>query len=271
MKQSEQKKLLIYTVADPKYYEFAILYPLFAIISNPEAIVEIGIVDFPLFKWKYGHLLNFYEATYKDRIYFTPVTRENVMANSLRFIVPPKQKAEYIYIGDVDILLTDDILTPHLNNIERNKLDFSNIKRPSQPNKLSGLHFIAYEKMYPINTPAGIDLKTYNDEELLYVMMEGKGYKIPTASELSFRPILGIHISYFSRPPLATLTTADKKVDFPDWEASIPALEKYRAFRFSPPAKEFMNAIRTHDIELRRIVQIIDMYVYYRLNAHPAP
>ena len=58
-----KRQLLIYATADNKYLEFALIYPIFALLSNPTAVVEIGIVGrrawWRLYR-QYGHLLEFY-------------------------------------------------------------------------------------------------------------------------------------------------------------------------------------------------------------------
>ena len=70
--------------------------------------------------------------------------------------------------------------------------------------------------MYPQDM-RHINIKSDNDEHILYMLMKNKGYKIPNEKTQQFRPLCGIHISYFSRPPLKTLTTHDSETNFPCW------------------------------------------------------
>lgn len=273
MKKSN--KLLFYTCVNEKYYEFGILYPIFVMETNPDALVEIGVDSLRKFTNKYKHLINFYDEKFQGRVIFTEkkfyerifFKKKSIMPNSIRFIRKPKLKADYIYIGDGDILILENVLSKHLKNIKDNNLDFSNIVRKGTK-RLSGLHFIEYDKMYPLPK---VKLKdTKQDEKLLYKMMNNKGYNLPVKSE--YRPLHGLHISFFSRPPFNTKTTNDDFVNIPGWFMNTTNIEnyanknyfkKYFTVRNSILLKEFFNNIHAKDIELRRIIQIIDSIVYF--------
>jgi hypothetical protein len=274
--KTEKSELLIWTTANEKYYEFAILFPLFAAISNPDAVIEIGVENFDKFKNKYGHLILYYQEHYKNRVLFSEIKQKNIVPNSLRFLIQPNLTAKYIYIGDIDILMTDEILQPHLKNINDNNLDFSNIKRKGLLN-LSGLHFIEYEKMFPILLDSNIDLNRKNDEELLYILMQNKGLKIPCENTDVFRPLMGIHASYYSRPSLPFLTTNDKlRAKIPSWFCNVSEqgdvivdisyAEKFMKIRYEKEAISFMSHIEETDIDLRRIIQFIDISCDYILK-----
>lgn len=266
-KNFEKADLLFYTCANQKYFEFAILYPLFVLQRNPEAVVEIGICNLKKFKKKYAHLIDFYNKAYPKKILFSSIYAGNILPNSIRFLTQPHLKSRYVYIGDVDILILENILASHLDNIAKHNLDFSNICRPGT-RKLSGLHFIEYDKMYPVKIPFGINLHKKNDEDLLYLLMKNKGLRIPDEQKCTYRPTHGLHVSYFSRPPLPTLTTLDNKAAYPAWYSyndndSLGVAEKYIELRYSEPVKEFMAQIREQDINLRRIIQFVDISADY--------
>lgn len=271
---SELRDLLVYSWADEKYYPFAILYPLFVLVSNPEALVEIAVADYAVFYEKYKHLLEYYQDKYAGRVLFHQSDGlYEAQPGAMRFITQPLWKAKYVYIGDVDIFVCHGILEPHLDNIRKNGLDFSNIKRKGQE-RLSGLHFIAYDKMYPVGIPEHVNLKYINDEILLYKMMQAKGYKIPDENENTFRPLLGLHASYYSRPPLPSLTTADEDVAcFPSWFVNTEGRKDadyagdYLRQRYCPEIQEFMKNISPFDVELRKIIQFVDIVCrYYKQN-----
>ena len=266
--------MLVYTRADEKYYPFAILYPLFVLVSNPEALVEIAVADYAVFYEKYKHLLEYYNDKYAGRVLFHQSDNlYGAQPGTMRFVTQPLWKAKYVYIGDVDIFVCHGILEPHLDNICKNGLDFSNIKRKGQE-RLSGLHFIAYDKMYPVVIPEHVNLKYVNDEILLYRMMQAKGYKIPDENENTFRPLLGLHASYYSRPPLPSLTTEDEDVDcFPSWFVNTEGRKDadyagdYLRQRYCPEIREFMQNISPFDVELRKIIQFVDIVCrYYKQN-----
>jgi hypothetical protein len=264
----DSKELLIYTVVDEKYFEFGLLFPLFALLSNPEAVVEVGVSNYPLFQKRYEHLLDFYDKHFAKQVCFSLIPETKVYANSLRFLVQPATTAKYIYICDADILITQPVLAGHIANIEKNKLDFSNIKRHGEE-KLTGLHFISFDKMFPLRLPDNFKLTslvTLNDEILLYQLMQAKGLAIPNETAHTFRPVLGLHASFYSRPPLPTLTTDDKIVtSFPSWFSKIdqtfdfaPAKQYLKARRHDI-VKKFMSCIAPTDVKLRQLVQYIDL------------
>lgn len=257
--------VIFYTYANRAYYPFAILYPLFVLNSNKNAIVEIALENANVFREMYKNIIGFYNENYPNRVYFHQLdfhNKKKVQHGTLRFITQPHWKAKYVYIGDVDIFVLEDILQSHLDNIKNNNLDFSNMKRVGIK-KLTGLHFIEYDKMYPIDQEFDF---TINDEMVLFRLMKEKGYKIPDES-LKFRPIHGLHISFFSRPPFQTLTTNDKFCDFPTWfndsEECQRHVQNYQNTRYTKPIVDFTKQIKDNDAELRRILQIVDATVYY--------
>ena len=267
-----KSKLLVYTYANKNYYPFAVLYQIFFIQKNPDADVEIIIENYNEFYEQYKHLLDFYKKYYPN-VYFHQIDKNiKSLPGTTRFITTPIKTADYIYIGDIDIFICENILRPHLKNIKDNNLDFSNIKRKNEF-VLSGLHFIKYDKMYPVKIPSDVNLETERDESVLYKMMLTKGYKIPDENKHTFRPLLGLHASYYSRPPLPTLTTKDCIVkNFPSWFTNTDPKSKdkgkkyakqYLKLRYSKPIKKFMQHIKYSDIELRKIIQNIDIVCWY--------
>lgn len=262
-------KLLVYTYANAKYYDFAILYPIWVLTSNKDACVEIALENQHAFYKKYSHLVNYYNKAFPGRVKFTQIPKKflSVPAGTIRFISRPTTVADYVYIGDIDILVLYDIYKLHIANIKRNKLDFSNIKRKGA-DLLSGLHFIKYDRMYPVILD-NIDIKHDIDENVLYKLMKNKKYKIPDENTQAFRPLCGIHISYFSRPPLKTLTTNDTETDFPFWydncnnEKISDEITEYTKIRNSKNILQFYAQIHKTDVDLRRIIQIIDLFIFY--------
>jgi len=263
----QKSALLFYTYADSKYHPFAALYPLFALTSNPDSIVEICLSSPAEFVREYSQLIEFYHKNYPGRVLYSYIIEHSgILPHSLRFIVQPQSYARYVYIGDVDtLLLESDILRNHLIKIKMNSLDFSNVVRPGTK-RLTGLHFIAYDKMFPARIESDINISTANDEELLYMLMDAKGFKMPSCS-LAARPVHGIHISFFSRPLLPTLTTQDRLADYPSWYGQShdtrAFIEKYLAVRYTGAITDFMSNIRDDNVQLRQLVQIIDLYCLY--------
>ena len=81
--------LLFYTCVNEKYFEFALLYPIFVLCSNPGAVVEIGISNMKKFYKKYAHLVDFYKETYPSRVLFSSVSCRGIFPNSVRFVTQP--------------------------------------------------------------------------------------------------------------------------------------------------------------------------------------
>lgn len=266
-KFSKRPTLLFFTCINWRYHVFATLYPLFALISNPDARVEIGVSEYEFFRKMYPNVINFYNAAYPEKVRYTPLVNvEKILANSVRFLVQPTLKADYVYIGDADIFLLDEnILDYHLDFMARHQSDFSNVLRNAH--QLTGLHCIAYDKMYPVAVPNDVDLARLNDEVLLCLLMRRKNLRFPVKADSSERKVHGLHISYFSRPPLKTLTTYDKPVEFPTWGAR-EYVEKYLRVRYSEPVKNFIKCIDFRQAELRRVIQLVDMWAFF-ITQHP--
>lgn len=213
---------MFFTYANAKYHVFATLYPLFALISNPDAVVEIILSEYELFKKNYANIMEFYDKNYPSKVRYTSVDThpliagKNILPNSVRFVIEPTLKAKYVYIGDIDILLQEDVLDYWLQFMEKHLCDFGNCLRNEK--QLTGLHFIPYDKMYPVVIPPNIDLLRTNDEMLLYRMLKEKNLRFPINANMLERRTNGAHISYFSRPPLASMTTFDKYGSFPAWD-----------------------------------------------------
>ena len=281
--------ILFYTCVNEKFWAFGLLYPIFVLNSNPGAKVEVGVENHLRFTHKFKHIISFYEKEYPGRVRFSAVSftqkrlfgSRKIVPNSVRFVTQPKLKADYVYIGDADILITEEVASQHLANIEKHHLDFSNVVRPNK-NRLTGLHFIAYDKMYPLPSLHGIDLSKCNDETVLTKIIQRKGLKMP-GPEAAFRPIHGLHISLYSSTPFETMTTKDKIVDFPCWFPSLQSnhnlsridcvkeINKYYQIRYSEPVKKFFSVLKPKNTEIRRIIQITDACAYYYLNVVSRP
>lgn len=271
--------LLIYTCVDEKYYWAGILFPIYAIHTNPNALVEVGITNWSSFSKQYSSLIDFYVKNYSGRIMFSEIPETGIIPNSARFVMEPYFKSKYIYIGDADILILEDILNDHLNHIKRENIDFSNIVRQTgnaSSKKLSGLHFIEYQKMFPAVIPDNLiktgEILSLCDEHLLYILMKNRGYRFPDKNDV-FRPLHGYHISFYNRPPLPTLTTNDLMTDFPSWfekenlnQIRFHYVHLYKEIRNSNQIKNFYNCIDPGNIELRKIVQFADMANDYVIN-----
>ena len=92
--------------------------------------------------------------------------------------------------------------------------------------------------------------------------MREKNLRFPVKAALEERKLHGVHISFYSRPPLQSKTTFDKPVDFPSW-GPCEGVEKYLDKRYTKPIKKFIDCIRPNQVELRRLIQFVDMWAFF--------
>jgi|GEM_PF-1089380 len=202
--------LLFYTYADRGYAMFAVPYVWFALVNSPDAYVEILLEDLAEFEATHAAAIEHLHRRFGDRFLFRQsravIDDPHLSPNVVRFVEAPRTVAQYVYIGDIDLLITEDVLPVHLRLIEKHGLPFSNIVRPcTTPDgerRLSGLHFCAYDLMYPLPSLEGIDVKL-SDERVLYLLMQRQGAMVP--EDFQQRPECGVHLS-LSRDPLGRCT-----------------------------------------------------------------
>jgi hypothetical protein len=198
-------ELLIYVYADEKYSMFAIPYVHFALKHNPQACVEVCFDDLESFRSKNINAIKILEEKYHGRYHFRQATilrSSGIIPNTIRFIDPPELKANYIYIGDIDLIIMDDIIATHTDLMKKSGLSYSNVIRKESINtsypRLTGLHFCHYNDYFPLPDLSDIDLATANDEYVLYEIMKRKGVNL--SPDFNIRPECGIHMS-LSRTP----------------------------------------------------------------------
>lgn len=203
--------LLFFTYADTKYDFFAVPYAYFALRNNPKARVEICLEDVQSFFSRQGEAVATLDKIFPGRALFrqsnVALSHKNIVPNTVRFVEHPVWSSEFIYIGDIDLLVFDDVLQIHLRLIEENKIPFSNILRrehaESNAPRLSGLHFCRYSDYYPLPKIEDLSLSVVNDEHVLYEIMKRKGNMVPV--EFQVRPECGIHMS-LNRDPVGRST-----------------------------------------------------------------
>ena len=137
-----------------------------------------------------------------------------LMANSYRFLLQPFLRSEFVYIGDVDVLLTENVLQKHQSFVD-SSLPYYNCIRPGT-HRLTGLHLARYDHLYPLD-PVVWDYSQLNDEEILYKIYELRGCLCQdelVELRLSLgRPICGLHMSVNRLPFSANCESASWEVD----------------------------------------------------------
>lgn len=194
-----QSDLLFFTCATGYYENFVIPYIYFAEKANPNSKFEFIVSDADQFIEKNGKSLMWLDSNISVKPVIRnrdAVTVKPRLDNSIRFISQPMQVSNYVYIGDVDIMIFENILKWHKPIFDA-ELPYSNIIRKDSK-RLTGLHLTNYDDYYPLPDIEDIVKDNINDEELLYKIVERKGKLYDTARYNALvrgRPTHGIHMS----------------------------------------------------------------------------
>ncbi|WP_423067887.1 hypothetical protein [Devosia sp. CN2-171] len=214
-----------FTCADRAYEPFVLPYAASALIANPDdTVVEFCLERPRQFELANADAIGLLSDKFgPHRVRFKRGNFEGWPANSVRFLETPTTLTEFTYIGDIDILLLEPTARPHLAQMAKTGLPYSNVVRPTPPARLSGLHFTRSDVHYPL--PVITDSTALRiDEHLLYLQVEAKGLPLPDPAE-RFRPAHGIHFS-LNRPV--------KRQGRTDWGVSLPLAQGYLKLRKNP-------------------------------------
>lgn len=202
---SERYTTNFFTSTNKAYNFFVLPYITSVLITNPNACVEVCIEELDSFLETNQEAFRVLEILFgNERFCLRSGNFENILPNTVRFLETPLVKKEYTYIGDVDILVLEEITHQHEENMDRIGLPYSNVLRPSK-NALTGLHFTKTDFHYPLSEEIienlDVNLQVTNDEVVLYKIIAAKGGQFPQ-EENDFRPLHGYHFSV-NRSPLA--------------------------------------------------------------------
>lgn len=221
----DSRQLLFFTGATNFFHNFIPLYFLFGSLEHPGASFEFLVKDVPRMLALHGASLDrISELTgssyYLHDVKSYPGKQVPLMQNSYRFLLQPFLRAEYVYIGDIDILMTENVLLRHASYLESG-LPFYNHVRPGTK-RLTGLHLARYDDLYPLHDHLW-DYSQLNDEEILYLNYELRGDVLsPGLEELQAalgRPNCGVHLS-LNRLPFSA------NVESPSWGIQAHDLKK---------------------------------------------
>lgn len=212
-------KILFFTAANQAYEDFVPLYA-FSILSHvTDSAVEIAVEDTAGFYARHGAAAALLADCFgKNKLVvrntrWTLPDRRRILPNTVRFITPPTIESDYVYIGDIDIIVLEtNLLAMHLRHMELTGLPYSNSVRPTTM-RMSGLHFTRTTAYYPLPDVSDLDLNGMNDEMVLYEIVRRRGLAVQDGAW--YRPIHGIHISP-NRPPEQILDESGNVV-VPGW------------------------------------------------------
>ena len=129
-------------------------------------------------------------------------------AELLRFVEEPSEDYDYVYIGDIDIFILEDVLPFHIKRLPITGIVYDNVIRPNNKNYLSGLQFCTREyfkltKKAREKYAKESNLKECNERTLLKIVNESglKSYLAKDTNEFTkARPVHGVHVSLNRRP-----------------------------------------------------------------------
>lgn len=271
MKNYTCSNLLFFTTATGIYKDFIIPYVYFAYMHNKGAAFEF-LVDDPSDFFKnnldaYQYLIDLgCEINIRKIPIITPRPR---MDNSIRFLVEPELYREYVYIGDIDILITENILDKHYHVFDKG-LAYSNIVRDGTK-RLTGLHFCKYSSQYPLPKVDDLITQFPNDEELLYAIMERKRLIFSDDEYKNFiriRPIHGIHMSVNRMPYFWHHSRVSWGIEYSDIIAFDKIFNSAVFQDFLQVASASTRLILCNLIFLSRGILTLSEEAYYKLTSH---
>lgn len=224
--------LTVFTSADRGYHPFIIPYLASVLSHNDDTAVELVIEDVDDFKERNAEALALIAGVFGEGSFLLRAGDfTKIGSHAIRFIEEPSSKSDYVYIGDIDILVLEAISPLHLKQMAETELPYSNLYRKDEPRRLTGLHFTKYEAHYPlpdVPVPTGPGW----DEVLLTRQVESRGHSLEKSDGCA-RPLHGLHLSLRRAPfgpvswgihishvePYKKLVTSDM------WQALLPLLD----------------------------------------------
>ena len=186
-----------------KYERFLPMYAFFALQSNRNSAAELVVPNSTLFLKRHERALTVVKQLHGRgsvwvREYRVPRHR-GVMPNTRRFLEVPEIAAEYVYMGDIDILITESVLSAGRLQQMRHNAPYSNILR-KHTRRLTGVILVRAREFYTgelqraqVALLAGGNA-TGNDEEFLARLVTAASFALPPANE-TYRPLHGLHLS----------------------------------------------------------------------------
>lgn len=231
-KQPANIRTVFFTVAVGKHRMFVLPYIYSVLRNDPSAAVEIMVDGAEEYLAKNAKALGVIGS--QERVRIRNIDCDSRDANYMRFLREPETKSDYVYIGDVDILVVGENVTDvHIANSKKLGLPYSNIVRPCGT-RFSGLHFTQWDAFYPLEPPPPSKMRAIGgDEQLLMQMVLGRGFAPPAGD---FRPTHGIHFSLnrsepiFGKAPVTWGATRDRWSNYlkikaePAWNSLLPHL-----------------------------------------------
>lgn len=226
------------------WYEYIAPYIFYVQVTNPESKLEVVVDDLELVLSNHAQEIEFLEQNFRGKYHI----RENkkviddkhfrLIRNALRFLEEPEIKCEYTYIGDIDVMVTENIKDYHVNKMKETGLPFSNqLKRDNGYDMLTGLHFYKtneFSRVYDnLDKYYSMLPKFGCDQQLLYHIMKDN-FNMDNNLLLEKRPIHGIHMSRSRPNPLGN--------NF-GWNINIDTVKGYETIKKHPLWDKFYSIV----------------------------
>lgn len=231
------KDLVFFNSADNGYEKFIIPYVYFANKFNPNATFEflVSCKDYNSLR----DTIVAFKNQFKIDIILRNRNNSNISADKLRFLEQPLTKSKYTYIGDIDILICENLLNYNISKLYQFKTIIHNYVRPNAKDKLSGLHFCHYlyfQKSKQIRQKLLNSQYIFNisDQTLLKNIVDKSKINIPKIdlnieSFNQLRKIHGIHLSQNRNP----FKNSNMKINYQlDCKNNIQQLFKSKEFLY---------------------------------------
>ena len=213
--QSIKEKEINFLACGTKGYEAILpMYAFYALSFHENSHVEIVVENATSFfnhnkdalLWLKKH---HEESTFCVREYNSNHLKRANKKTTWRFLEIPTIQAKYTYISDVDIFLTESVLSSQrIEQMRYFNIPYSNVLRTNQNNRLTGIILVKTREFYTedlIHAQSTVDAHG-NDEIFLYNLITRAGFNLPISNTTigkfyaSYRPLHGVHLSY-SRGP----------------------------------------------------------------------
>lgn len=191
------------------YKSFLPLYAFSAVQSNNNSVVEMVVDNRTSFVLNQKHrselvwFIQEFPGSLCVRNLLEKTRKRTGYSNTWRYLELPSVAAEYTYIGDVDIFLTESVLDKmRFEQMEHFGLPYSNVIRPGSK-RLTGVMLVRSRDFFTQayrNAQETAQTGRKLDEMVLYDIVSRAGLGLPGTDYkrdpfASYRPLHGLHLS----------------------------------------------------------------------------
>lgn len=127
---------------------FLVPFAYFALSSHPDGFVEIVVADPARYQKAYARdlqVLGEHAGRFLVRGMVVPINGKHSLG-TYRFFEHPTVHAKYTWIGDIDVMLLENVIPKQLKSWTHG-LPYNNFRRPNSE-RLTGVHFVETERYF---------------------------------------------------------------------------------------------------------------------------